>query len=135
MNSTSIAQLAARTWDWRLDWAALGLVLALIAAIWLTKVADFASDNDPYYALGTGYPVSPADDWLAGMERTAIANCPRDDTKWCPRYQGLIRTDLFFNYPIYASFGRTIGLSSVAPFAAVAAHAALGAMTIGFAVG
>jgi hypothetical protein len=48
-----------------------------------------------------------------------------------PHYQGLIRTDLFFNYPIYASFGRTIGLPSATPFAAIAA---LGAMTTGFAV-
>jgi hypothetical protein len=88
MSSPRTAQLAARAWDWRLDWLALGLGPALIAAIWLTKVADFASDNDPYYALGTGYAVSPADDWLAGMERTASANCPRDDTKWYRTIRG-----------------------------------------------
>ncbi len=100
-------------------------------------MAGFATDNDPYFALGTGYKVAANDDFLDRLERIAIGNCPSDDSKWCPHYQGLIRTDLFFNYPIFAAFGRGIDAAGGAafatpPFVATAARAALAAMTTGF---
>jgi hypothetical protein len=130
-SSDRLSELAGR---WHLDWLALAAALLLVGSIWLANVSYIAWNNDPYYALATGYAVDPADAFLKDFEQGAIANCPRDDARWCPPYQGLIRSDLFFNYPLFSTFGRAIPASSDGPFAAAAIRAALGAATAGFAL-
>jgi hypothetical protein len=117
-----------------LDWLALGVGLLAIVAVWLSGFEGFTFGNDPQYALGTGFRVQPGDPFVKRLEEGAIANCPPEDKKWCPPYQQLLHSDLFFNYPLYAGFGRTIALHEGEAFAIAASAAAIGAVATGFGI-
>src|SRR5258708_9504077 len=105
----------------------------LVTAVWLSNITEYGSGNDPNYNLGNAYTIDPADPFLHKLHDAAVANCPPDDA-WCIGYQQLILSDLHFNYPIYAMFGRLLALNPAEPFGAEAATATLRSVTTGFVV-
>jgi hypothetical protein len=115
-------------------WGAMLAGIILVTAVWLSNVTEYGSGNDPNYALGNGYAIDPADPFLHKLHDGAVANCAPDDA-WCIGYQQLILSDLHFNYPIYAVFGRLLPLNPGEAFGAAAATATLGAVTTGFVLG
>src|SRR5260221_7589227 len=107
--------------------------LMLVTAVWLSNITEYGSGNDPNYNLGNAYTIDPADPFLHKLHDAAVANCPPDDA-WCIGYQQLILSDLHFNYPIYAMFGRLLALNPAEPFGAEPATATLRSVTTRFVV-
>jgi hypothetical protein len=113
-------------------WDAMLAGLMLVTAVWLSNITEYGSGNDANYNLGNGYAIDPADPFLHKLHDSAVANCPAEDN-WCIGYQQLILSDLHFNYPIFALFGRLLPLLHPGePFGAAAATATLAAVTTGF---
>jgi len=117
-----------------LDWLLLCAALATVALLWLANIEGFTFGNDPNFNLGTGFATEAKDPFLARFEAAAVANCPPEDQRWCPKYQQLIHSNLYFNYPLYAAYGRAIRIDAAGPFAAAADGAAMRAVATGFAI-
>src|SRR3990167_8869064 len=84
--------------------AALGLGIALF---YLSRLPNFTHDNDAFYNFGTGFSVDSQEPFLQRFQAMANSLC-KADSPHCHYYYQLLNSNLTFNYPIVALFGRSL---------------------------
>jgi hypothetical protein len=116
------------------------LLLTAIAQVWAVLMVfdPWHYNNDPLNDISNGLTVDVRHPAITRFAEFAIENCrenfshPRLNPEYCAKYQNVITTNLYFNYPATAVFGLPLGeIDSGSNFLELSARMVIWATFIG----
>lgn len=123
----------AQSWMRPVASVCLVAMMGMLGFLWVGRWPEFQFSNDHLYNLSTGYRIDHADPFVAAFDAAAIEACYGDGH--CVKNQIALVSELPFNYPIAAAFGRWLAPPNAwMPFGRTVALASAMSLATGFAI-